>query len=444
MRIVQITPGSGGGFYCENCLRDIALVRAMRKLGHDVIMAPLYLPLQARPQGVSPSGVGKSEPVCNAPIFFGGVNVYLQQKLSLFRKTPRWIDRLFDSPGLLGWVAGKTGMTSARDLGMTTISMLRGEQGRQIKELDRLVEWLSAPDNKADVICLSNILLVGLARRIKEKLNTPLVCLLQDEHGFLDGLARPYSEQAWQIVAERAKDIDAFLAVSKYYGDFMQQRLGLDTDCVRVGYAGISLEGYGPRQSRPQKPTIGFLSQTCSEKGLDTLVEAFITLKKNEKLKTAKLRIAGGHDGGDKTFLKQIRRRLDSCDLSDDVEFLTDFDRDAKQAFLSSLSLLCVPEKQPVAYGLYVLEALAAGVPAVQPAIGVFPELLETTGGGLLYDPDDTGQPARSIERLLLDPDYAEELGRKGREVVQRKFDVEKTARETVRIYEEIIKKLPR
>ena len=439
MRIVQITPGSGGGFYCENCLRDIALVRAMRRLGHDVIMVPLYLPLQA-----PGSEALRAEPAANAPIFFGGVNVYLQQKLSLFRKTPRWIDRLFDSPGLLGWAARKAGMTNARDLGMTTISMLRGEQGRQIKELDRLVDWLGAEDNKADVICLSNILLVGLARRIKEKLNAPLVCLLQDEQGFLDGLASPYSEQAWQIVAERAGDIDAFLAVSKYYGDFMQQSLGLDKDRVRVAYVGISLDGYEPRRDRPQAPTIGFLSQMCSEKGLDTLVEAFITLKKNEKLKTAELRIAGGHDAGDKTFLKQIGRRLDFCGLKDDVEFLADFERDAKQAFMSSLSVLCVPEKRPAAYGMYVLEALAAGVPVVQPAIGVFPELLETTGGGLLYEPDDRGEPARSIERLLLDPDYAEELGRKGREAVFEKFDVQKTAQQTVRIYEEIIKKLPR
>jgi len=434
MRIVQITPGSGGGFYCENCLRDITLVRAMRKLGHDVIMVPLYLPLQA----------SKSEPVSNVPIFFGGVNVYLQQKLSLFRKTPRWIDRWFDSPGLLGWAARKVGLTSARDLGMTTISMLKGEQGRQIKELDRLVDWLSAEDTKADVICLSNILLAGLARRIKSKLGVPVVCLLQDEHGFLDGLASPYAEQAWQIVAERANDIDAFIAVSKYYAEFMWQRLALDADRVRVGYVGIPLDAYEPRQTEPKTPTIGFLSQTCSEKGLDTLVDAFIVLKKNDKLKDAKLRIAGGHNAGDEPFLKRIRRRLDSCGLTADVEFLTGFDDNTKQAFLTSLSLLCVPEKQPVAYGLYVLEALAAAVPVVQPATGVFPELQEMTGGGVLYEPNDPGEPARSIERLLLDPDHANELARKGREAVVEKFDVEQTAPETVRIYEEIIKQFPR
>lgn len=439
MRIVQITPGSGGGFYCENCLRDIALVKAMRKFGHDVIMVPLYLPLED-----SSDGAGITKPVSNTPIFFGGVNVYLQQKLAFFRKTPRWIDRIFDSPRILSWAARKTGLTDAHELGRTTISMLQGEQGRQIKELDRLVDWLGAEENRADIICLSNILLAGLVERIKETLDVPVVCLLQDEHGFLDGLPSPYSGQAWEIVTRLAKDIDAFVAVSRYYADFMRQRLALDAGRIKVGYVGISLEGFTQRQSEPDVPTIGFLSQTCSEKGLDTLVNAFITVKKNEKLKNTRLRIAGGHDAGDEAFLKKIRSRLDSAGVTADVELLEDFSPDAKLAFLQSLSLLSVPEKQPVAYGLYVFEALAAGVPVVQPARGVFPELMDILGGGVLYDPDDKSEPARAIEQLLLDPKRAKELGIKGREAVFEKFDVEQTAFETVRIYEEIIKQFPR
>jgi len=434
MRIVQITPGSGGGFYCENCLRDVALVTAMRRLGHDVIMVPLYLPVR----------IGTGETPTNAPIFFGGLNVYLQQKSALFRKTPRWIDRLFDSPRLLGWIGRKAGMTSARDLGMTTISMLQGEQGRQIKELDRLLAWLAVEDNRADVICLSNVLLVGLARRIKEELGVPVVCMLQDEAGFLDGLAAPYSEQAWKIVAERAKHVDAFIAVSKYYAGFMGQRLGLDAGKVQVGYVGISLDGYEPRQSEPKPPTIGFLSEMCSEKGLDTLLEAFIILKKNDKLKDARLRIAGGHSAADRAFLKRIRRRIDICNLSGEVDWLQSFEQSDKQAFLRSLSLLSVPEKQPAAYGLYVLEALAVGVPVVQPRSGVFPELIEITGGGLLYEPENASELPCALEQLLLDPHRAAELGRKGRETVFEKFDVEKTAGELLRIYEGIIEQFPR
>jgi len=432
MRIVQIVPGLGDSFYCENCLRDAALVRAMRKLGHDVLMVPMYLPFQA----------DKNEAVSNAPIFFGGINVYLQQKSAFFRKTPRWIDRLFDRPRLLGWLARKAEMTSARVLGEMTISMLRGEEGRQKKELDRLVEWLGTQDNRPDVVCLSNILLAGLAKSIKERLGVPVVCLLQDEDGFLDGLASPYSQQAWQILGERSNDVDGFIAVSKYYAGVMQQRLGHGAGCIDVAYIGISLDGYQVREAGPKVPVVGYLSRMCPDRGLDTLVDAFVILKKNEKLKNARLRIAGGKRGDDEAFINHIRQRLSSCGLIDDVEFLQDFDRDTKADFLQSLSVLSVPEKRPVAYGLYVIEALAAGVPVVEPASGAFPELLEITGGGVLYELSSAAALAATMEPLLLDRNYARQLGKQGRDAVFEKFNIEQTAEEMVRIYEGVVQQL--
>jgi glycosyltransferase involved in cell wall biosynthesis len=429
MNIVHITPSAGDSFYCENCLRDAALIKAMMKVGHDVLSVPLYLPLSA--------DAGAS--IVKSPIFFGGINVYLQQKSALFRKTPRWFDNLLDSPGLLRRVGRMAGMTSAEDLGQTTTSMLLGEQGRQIKELDRLVEWLSVQDKKTDVVCLSNVLLVGLARRIKQRLGVPVFCMLQDEDGFLDGLPAPYCEQAWKILADRANDIDAFIAVSRYYADVMQQRLKIASEKMFVVYTGISLDGYESSTAPPEIPTIGFLSRMCADKGLDTLVEAFIELKKNEKLNNARLRITGGKMSNDDKFLSSIRRQLDSCALSADVQFLTGFDRITKAGFLQSLSVLSVPEKLPVACGLYVLEALAAGVPVIEPSSGVFPELLEITGGGVLYEANNASALAAAIEELLTEPDYARKLGKRGREVVVEKFDIEQTAREMVRIYQKAI-----
>ncbi len=428
MRIVQITPSAGDSFYCENCLRDVALVKAMQNLRHEVLMVPMYLPVE----------VDKNEAVDSSPIFFGGINVYLQQKSALFRRTPRWFDRLLDSPKLLRWIGRRAGATSARNLGQMTISMLRAEEGRQKKELNRLVEWLDAQDNKPDVVCLSNILLAGLARGIKERLGVPVVCLLQDEDGFLDGLSSPYSEQAWQVISERAGDVDAFIAVSKYYAEVMRRRVELAPERVYVVYTGILLDGYELRQTEPEIPTIGYLSRMCPEKGLDTLVDAFAYLKKNEKLKNTRLRITGGKRTDDERFLNQIRKKLNSCGLIDDVEFLPDFDYDTKLAFLRTLSVLSVPEKQPVACGLYVLEALAAGVPVVEPASGVFPELLEMTGGGVLCEPNNAAALAAAMEPLLLKPDYARELGKRGRDAVFEKFNIEQTAEEMVRIYGEI------
>ncbi len=430
MRIIQICPGSGDNFYCENCLRDAALVKAVRKLGHDVLMVPLYLPLQA----------DKVEQVSNAPIFFGGVNVFLQQKLSLFRKTPRWIDRWFDSRGLLEWAGRKAGMTNARDLGETTISMLQGEHGRQVKELDRFVDWLVTEQQKPDVVCLSNVLLVGLARRIKERLDVPVVCLLQDEDGFLDGLASPYAERAWAVVHERVRDIDAFLAVSQYYGDTMRSRLKVGDGPVHVVRMGVELELYEPHERGPDVPTIGFLSRMCPERGLDKLVDAFILLKKNPGLRSVKLRIAGGRSQADEPFISRQHDKLRATGVLDDVEFLQAFDRDAKLEFLRSLSVLSVPEPQPVAYGLYVLEALAMGVPVVEPAIGCFPETLAATGGGVLYEPNTAERLAQAMEPLLLDAQAAHELGAQGHAGMHRAFDIGHTAGEMIRVYEQIVR----
>jgi glycosyltransferase involved in cell wall biosynthesis len=432
MRIVQICPSSGDSFYCENCLRDAALVRAMRTLGHDVLMVPLYLPLAA----------DKVEPLSNAPIFFGGINVYLQQKLALFRKTPRWIDRWFDSRRLLEWAGRKAGMTDARDLGETTISMLQGEDGRQGKELDRFVDWLRTEPQRPDIVCLSNILLAGMARRIKARLGVPVVCLLQDEDGFLDGLASPYAERAWGVVRERARDIDAFLAVSKYYADAMSRRLGSHAARIHVAYLGVELDEQVRGDSGPAVPTIGFLSRMCPDRGLERLADAFILLKRNEKLRRAKLRICGGKMTCDEPFVKRLRDKLGATGVLADVDFLPDFDRGSKQEFLRSLSVLSVPEQKPVAYGLYVLEALAMGVPVVEPAMGCFPETLAMTGGGVLYEPNTAEKLAEALEPLLLDAQAARRLGAEGRAGVAKSFEIGQTAREMVRIYERVVQRV--
>jgi len=426
MRIVQLTPGSGDNFYCENCLRDIALVRAMRSLGHDVVMVPLYLPL------MGDKGVDLSD----TPVFLGGVNIYLQQKLALFRKTPRWFDRIFDNPVVLRWAARKAGMTSARDLGETAISILQGEQGRGVKELDRLINWLSEQQKKPDAICLSNILLAGMAKCIRDRLNLPVICLLQDEDGFLDSLAEPYAGQAWEILADQAGYIDGFVAVSNYYAEVMCERLQLNVDKVKVVYTGIAVEDFKGLRSFPQIPAIGFLSRMCSAKGLDTLVNAFIKLKQKDNFQDLRLKIAGGKIGNDDEFVRKIQRRLDRADLLGEVDFLTDFDQNARISFLRTVSVLSVPEKYSVAYGLYVLEALACGVPVVEPARGVFPELAKKTGGVLLYEDDDANALADSLEKVLVDEDLAKQLGNQGRKSVFEQFDIEKNAAEMIAVFE--------
>jgi len=428
MRIVQITPGSGGSFYCENCLRDSVLVRQILKLGHDVVMVPMYLPL----------GIDRDQRVQDTPIFFGGINVYLQQKLGLFRRTPRWLDRLFDSEKLLEWASRRIGMTSARQLGQTTVSMLRGEQGRQKKELHRLLQWLSEQSPKPNVVCLSNILLAGLVRPLKAELGVAVVSLLQDEDGFLDGLAAPYSQQAWELVGECCGDVDGFIAVSRYYAEVMQQRLGIGEDRMHVVPAGVWPDRYEPAGTAPAVPTVGYLSRMCPDRGLDTLVEAFTILKAKDGLKDVRLRIAGGATVSDRAFVNQIRKNLHRQGLLEYVEFLTDFDWPDRANFLNSLSVLCVPEKHPVAGGVYVLEAWATGVPVVEPDMGAFHELVGETGGGLLYEPGNAQALADSLGALLSDPQRSVKIGQRGRDAVCKQYNIEHTAERMVQVFDKV------
>lgn len=426
MKIVQLIPGAGNTFYCENCLRDNGLAKSLRKLGHEVRVVPLYLPIMTDESSVD----------SDIPIFFGGINVYLQQKSALFRKTPRWIDQIFDSPKLLKWAAGKASMTRYEDLAETTLSMLRGEDGRQVKELERLVAWLKSMERSPDVIHISNALLLGMAQQIKEELEVSVICSLQDEDILVDALPEPHRQKVWKAISRCAVDVDAFISVSHYYKDFMCARLDLPADRVHVVYNGINLEGHKPT-SAPNPPVIGYLERQCREKGLGMLIDAFVILKERRKdnvIAATKLRIAGGKTVDDESFLRELRQRLDGHDLSDDVEFLPNLSREEKLTFLQKLSVLSVPAEHKEAFGIYVIEALASAVPVVLPSHGAFPELLEITGGGILCEPNDANVLADALETLLLDPELALKLGMQGRKVVFENFGVKRMAHEVVRV----------
>jgi len=414
--------------YCGNCLRDNALVQALRHLGHEVLMVPLYLPLTLDEPDQS-----------NAPIFFSGINVYLEQKSALFRHAPGWLHRLLASRRLLNWAAGRASRTQAAQLGELTLSMIRGEAGNQARELEELIAWLKTQP-KPDVIFLSNVLLIGFARRLQEQLRTPVVCVLQGEDYFLDGLPEPHRKACWQSLGERTENVDLFIALSHYFAGLMRERLGLLPERVEVVYNGINLEGYkdegpdGRDKRRNQAPVLGYFARMCREKGLDVLVDAFIQLRKSGRAGALKLRIGGYCGPADEPFVASLRDRLNSSGLSDQVEFCPNLDHAAKLAFLRSLSVFSVPATYGEAFGLYVLEALAAGVPVVQPRSGAFPELIEATGGGVLCAPGQPQSLADAIESLLLDPERARALGRAGQQAVRENFSAETMAANTVKV----------
>ncbi len=421
MRIVQLIPGTGS-FYCGSCLRDNTLGHALRRRGHDVHMVPLYLPFMLE----------HHEPEEREPVFLGGINMYLHQKAPILSRLPEWMTRWLDAPGLLRWASKRSDMTGAAELGDLTLSTLGGRHGRQASEVDHLIKWLRS-EPRPDVILLSNAMLCGLVEPLAEEVRCPIVCSLQGEAPFLDTLPESHREEAWRLMREQTRGVRKFIAVSRYYGDLMAERLGIDDDRIEVIYNGIELDDLvepviDTHENR--EPTIGYLARLCADKGLHTLCAAFVLLKRRPEFAALRLRAAGAMLKGDRPFVEEQRRRLRDAGVLADAAFLPNIERDAKVSLLHRLDVLSVPATYGESFGLYIIEALACGVPVVQPRHASFPELLEATGGGILCEPDDPQSLADALAVLLLDHPRAAALGAAGRAGVRGRFHADRMARE--------------
>ena len=414
--------------YCGNCFRDNALVAALREAEHEVTMIPLYLPFT----------LDEENQAGDTPIFYNGVNVYLEQKSALYRAAPRWLHNIIGSDTMLGWAAKQVGKTRADEVGDVTISMLRGEEGHQARELEELIDWLKKQP-KPDVISLSNSMLLGLAHRLKEALGAPVVCLLQNEAPYIDSMPEEVRDEVWQIMAERAQEIDHFIAPSTFYAVRMRDKLNLPSERVAVIHNGINHDGYSAERVAPNPPVVGFFSRMCKDKGLDTLVDAFIKMKQDNHIPQLRLKIGGGYGPGDEPFVGRLRERLQAKALLDDVEFHPNLNREEKQAFLKSLSVLSVPAQFGESFGFYVIEAMAAGVPVVQPHCASFPELVETTSGGRVYNHEGPESLADALEGMLHNPTEAKAIGLKAREVVREIFSVEHMAEQMIDLFDGLV-----
>jgi glycosyltransferase involved in cell wall biosynthesis len=428
MKIAYITAGAAGMF-CGSCMHDNTLVAALRALGHDALLIPTYTPIRTDEKDVSQHRV-----------FFGGLNVYLQQKYALFRHTPWLLDRLLDAPPLLRWVSKFAVAIEAKKLGELTVSMLRGEHGNQRKEVEKLAHWL-ADDLRPDVVHFTNVLLSGLVHEIKQRHKAPVLATLQGDDIYLESLPEPYRRQSLDLINQHCREIDGFISTSGYYADFMAEYLGIPRDRIHVVYPGLNLDGHGgPRPpGNGSLPTIGYFARICPEKGLHVLVDAFRILRKMPGAPPARLRVSGWLGDSNKPYFADLQKRLHEAGLSGDFEHVECPDHDSKVRFLQGVDVLSVPTTYREPKGLYVLEALANGVPVVQPQHGSFPELIEATGGGLLVRPNDPEDLARGLRRLLEDLPHREELGRKGKEAVHSRFHAAEMARATEAIYRKYV-----
>lgn len=428
MKIAHIIPGSGGSFYCGNCLRDSKYMKALQDLGQEVIKVPLYLPLFEDAHDLN-----------EVPVFYGAVDIYLKQRFPVFRHMPTFVDKMLNSKPVLHLAAQNAGSTRAKGLEEMTVSMLLGEEGLQKDELERLVEWLR-DEAKPDVVHLSNALLLGLARRIKQEMNIPVVCSLQDEDVWVDVMSDKHREEVWDLMTERGKEVDAFIAVSHFYAKEMEKRMHIRQDQLFVNHIGVDAADYQVKPVEQKEPVIGFISRMCEENGLGILVDAFIHLKEDETCRPVKLKITGGKTNDDTHFIKEQKRKIEKAGLGGDVLWVDEFENPSRQNFFDTVALLTVPVLNGEAFGLYQLEALASGIPLVQPELGAFPEVAELSGGGLTYHPNSAKKLARTWKKVILDKEELGRLSLKGLEGVKACFDVHKQSEKLVEIYQKVLK----
>ena len=449
MKFAFLTPGTGS-YYCGACMRDNALAKSLVEAGHEVSLLPMYLPLQLDEEAFAPS---------ETPIFFGGINVYLQQKLPFFRKTPAWIDKLFNSTGLLRAAAKRSHMTSPREHGEMALAMLEIEDSPFDKETEKLLEWLER--DPPGIVVLSNALLAGFTRSLRRRLNCKVIACFQGEDSFLDGLPEPFRTRCWESMEKHLGEADLLISPSQFYADLMRRRFNSPDLTIEVMPNGVTLGRAGfqpaseprasnsaaqPPDSSPhtshadrnpdevggsapgtaaKRPTIGYLARMIREKGVSQLVDAFIHLRNELKHPDARLHIAGTATDGDAVLVNELKQRLSAAGLSDEVTWSPNIDHDEKTALLESFSLFSVPATYPEAFGLYTIEALAAGTPLVMPESSSFPEIVRQSDAGRLSKPQDPVSLAETWHDLLNAPDELQRLSENARRAAEDFYSVE-------------------
>jgi len=424
VKVIYLTAGAAG-MYCGSCMRDNSLTVALRELGCETLLMPTYTPIRT-----------DEESVAEDRVFFGGINVFLEQKFSLFRKLPSVLDRWLSNPKLIGKLANRSVKIKAAELGELTLSMLRGEHGNQAKEVEKLVEWLET--EKPDLINLTNLLIGGFIPTLKRHLDCPVIVTLQGDDLFLGQLEEPHRSEALTEIKKLAKQVDAFVVNSRFYAEEMAALLDQPLEKFHIVPLGADtkdlLEAPAATHDGRTK-NVGYFARICPEKGFDQLVDAFIALKKMPNMEETKLKVAGWLGANDEDFFKTQLRRIKNAGLEDDFHHAGSPDREEKLTFLRSLDVFTVPTTYKEPKGLYVIEALAAGVPVVQPDHGHFPELLARTGGGTLFPPGDSEKLAAEIAKLLEDTSKRRALASEGRRNAASMASATRMAEETLAVY---------
>lgn len=400
MRITYLTAGAAGMF-CGSCMNDNAVAKELIKAGHDCVLMPVYTPIRTDVEDMSVERV-----------FLGGVNVYLAQKIPLARYLPRWALGWLDRPWVIKSLTSKAGNTSPALLGELAISMLDGLEGNQKQEFEALLNFLQT-NIRPETVLLTNLLIGGVIPQMATNANVWV--MLQGDDIFLDSLGPSHRAQAIDRMRRLVGPVKGFICHSQAYAKSMQALLEIPESKLHVVPLGVATEDFiarAPSQSEPRKdnPTIqlGYLARMAPEKGLHLLVDAFIELRRNGNCSHVRLSLAGWMGPQHASYWKEQQTKLQRAGLDGQWSYAGTVNRTEKVAFLASLDLFCVPTTYADPKGIFLLEAVASGLPYVMPDHGAFPELhrrIEKANPGAslgnLYPQDSSDALRSALESAL-------------------------------------------
>ncbi len=426
MKIDLITAGAGE-MYCGACMHDMYLAQGLINKGHEVSIYPLYTPVK----------VDFELPRKEKKIYFSGINAFLEQNFEPFRKrSPGLLDKLLESPSLLKLMMSFSIDIDPARLGAMTVSVLKGNEGYQQREVARLVEAMKKAGTP-DIVIITNSMLIGIAPVIEKELKARIYCQLMGEEDFISHLPAPFAKEAQELMRVNTKYIQKFLAPSKAYAEEMAYFLAVDKARVETRTFGINTGYYKPEAKRAVEPfKIGFLSRIMPAKGFDLLVEAFILLAKKYG-KQAEFWAAGLTLGArHKVYFKNCKKRLKEEGLSDRFHYSGVPGLKEKADFLKGLSVFSVPSRFSESRGFAVLEAMASGIPVVLPDSGIYREFVNKGNAGILVKPNDPQALAEGLLKIMENPVQASEFGSNGRKCALVSYSQEKMVEETVSFYE--------
>jgi glycosyltransferase involved in cell wall biosynthesis len=231
---------------------------------------------------------------------------------------------------------------------------------------------------------------------------------------------------------------DAMIAISHAVKTWVVNEWSVPSEKVTVIHYGIETERFAQSHVDLRhawglngRAVVGAVGSLRPVKGHDLLIKGLRRV--SEQIPHASLLIAGHDLWG---YGKTLQALIDKFHLNEQVR-IVGFQSDVS-SFLHALDVFALPSRSE-GFGQVAIEAMAAGKPVVASKIAPLTEIVIDGQTGILAEPDDPEAFADAITWLLMHPEEAQRMGRRGQERVQDHFLAESMVIETMSLYETVL-----